>query len=86
MLAAIAAVRVAQPRNIIVAAPVGAAKARARLLVEDGIDEVVFAHEPAVFHAVGSWFQDFSPTPDDEVRQLLMQAAASVGGAGRAAP
>ena len=30
---------------------------------------------PEDFYAVGQWYQDFSQTGDDEVRDLLAQAA-----------
>jgi predicted phosphoribosyltransferase len=30
---------------------------------------------PEPFRAVGQWYQDFSQTSDDEVRELLRQAA-----------
>jgi putative phosphoribosyl transferase len=79
MLAAMAAVQAEQPRAIVVAAPVGASKARARLQAGDEVEEVVFTYEPLVFHAVGDWYQDFSETPDEEVRHLLAQAETTVG-------
>ena len=34
-------------------------------------DDVVCAITPEPFHAVGRWYQDFSQTTDDEVRELL---------------
>jgi putative phosphoribosyl transferase len=42
-------------------------------------DEVVCAMMPDRFVAVGAWYEDFSETSDDEVRQLLERA----GGSGR---
>jgi putative phosphoribosyl transferase len=35
----------------------------------------VCAVTPEPFHAVGSWYGDFTPTTDDEVRELLHRAA-----------
>jgi putative phosphoribosyl transferase len=35
------------------------------------VDEIVCAVTPEPFHAVGQWYLDFSPTPDEEVRSLL---------------
>ena len=35
------------------------------------VDEVVCAHVPEPFMAVGQWYQDFSQTTDDEVHELL---------------
>jgi predicted phosphoribosyltransferase len=34
-------------------------------------DEVVCLHTPSSFLAVGTWYEDFSETSDDEVRDLL---------------
>jgi putative phosphoribosyl transferase len=38
-------------------------------------DDIVCAARPEPFHAVGLWYQDFSQTSDDEVRNLLEEAA-----------
>jgi putative phosphoribosyl transferase len=38
-------------------------------------DEVAAVILPENFYAVGLWYQDFSQTTDDEVRELLGQAA-----------
>jgi predicted phosphoribosyltransferase len=34
---------------------------------------------PEPFYAVGLWYQDFSQTSDEEVRELLARSAAEVG-------
>jgi putative phosphoribosyl transferase len=34
-------------------------------------DELVCAHSPEDFSAVGDWYADFSQTTDSEVRELL---------------
>jgi putative phosphoribosyl transferase len=39
------------------------------------VDEVVCAVTPAPFYAVGNWYEDFSQTSDEEVRELLELAA-----------
>ena len=39
------------------------------------VDEVVCAQTPEPFHAVGLWYEDFSQTDDEEVRELLALAA-----------
>jgi len=44
--------------------------------IRDEVDEVVCAVTPAPFHAVGNWYEDFSQTTDDEVRELLALNAA----------
>ncbi|MCG8350376.1 MAG: phosphoribosyltransferase [Chloroflexales bacterium] len=38
------------------------------------VDEIVSVITPDPFYAVGLWFEDFSPTTDDEVRDLLARA------------
>jgi predicted phosphoribosyltransferase len=73
MRAAIAAVRRQEPARIVVAVPVAAASTCAELTEE--VDEVVCAITPAPFQAVGVWYADFSQTTDNEVRELLEQAA-----------
>ena len=37
-------------------------------------DEVVTVLVPINFYGVGQWYEDFSQTGDDEVRELLEQA------------
>jgi predicted phosphoribosyltransferase len=39
------------------------------------VDEVVCDITPTPFHAVGLWYDDFSQTTDDEVRELLHHAS-----------
>ena len=43
--------------------------------LRDEVDEVVCALTPRRFRAVGRWYEDFRPTSDDEVRELLEAAA-----------
>jgi len=38
---------------------------------------------PDPFHAVGLWYEDFSQTTDDEVRDLLDEAASETTAAQR---
>jgi putative phosphoribosyl transferase len=73
MRAAVAALRRMNPRRIVVAVPVAAAETCEELSAE--VDDVVCAFTPEPFRAVGLWYQDFSQTTDDEVRELLRQAA-----------
>ena len=69
MKAAVKAVRSQAPSRVIVAVPVGAPDTCRDL---DALaDEVVCTCAPEDFSAVGTWYEDFSPTSDDEVRQLL---------------
>jgi predicted phosphoribosyltransferase len=69
MLAAVAALRRLRPARVVVAAPVGSRSACRAL--EAVADEVVCIHTPEPFHAVGAWYDVFSQTTDEEVRDLL---------------
>jgi putative phosphoribosyl transferase len=73
MRAALSAIQTQNPKHLVVAAPVAAAETREALREE--VDEVVCAFTPEPFLAVGQWYQDFSQFTDQEVRQLLRQAA-----------
>jgi putative phosphoribosyl transferase len=77
MRAAVRSLRAHEPARIVVAVPVGAPETCAELL--DEADEVVCARSPEPFEAVGSWYDDFSQTSDDEVRDLLARAAREQG-------
>ena len=72
MRAAVAALRQLGPVRIVVATPVGAAESCAALA--DETDETVCLRMPDPFYAVGAWYDDFSQTSDDEVRELLARA------------
>jgi putative phosphoribosyl transferase len=86
MRAAIAALRRRGPGRIVVAVPVGAAETCSDLRQE--ADEAVCAAEPTDFYAVGLWYEDFSQTTDEEVRDLLARASAQepAGAGGHQAP
>ena len=73
MRAAAAALRAQEPRRLVIAVPVAAAETCEELRREGY--EVVCAVTPEPFHAVGLWYDDFSQTTDDEVRELLARAA-----------
>ena len=73
MKAAVEAVRAHAPARIVVAVPVGAADTCQDFATI--ADEVVCARAPEHFSSVGEWYRDFSQTTDDEVRELLHQAA-----------
>jgi predicted phosphoribosyltransferase len=73
MRAAAAAVRAQRPRRVVVAVPVAARRTCNELRAE--VDEIVCATTPSMFFAVGSWYEDFSQTSDEEVRELLARAA-----------
>jgi len=73
MRAAVKALRQLGAAKIIVAVPVGAADTCREL--EHEVDETVCVMAPEWFQAVGQFYDDFSQTSDDEVRQLLARAA-----------
>lgn len=73
MLAAVRAIRKLRPQRLVVAVPVAAAETRNAFRRE--VDEIVCAEMPRPFQAVGLWYDDFSQTTDDEVRDLLARAA-----------
>ena len=82
MRAAIAAVRQRDPGKLIVAVPVGAKDTCADLARE--VDALICPLRPPVLLAIGAWYEDFSQTSDEEVRENL--AAASHEAFARAAP
>jgi putative phosphoribosyl transferase len=72
MRAAALAVRAQEPERLVVA--VGAASEQTCNEVRGDVDELVCAVTPEPFYAVGLWYDDFAPTSDDEVRDLLARA------------
>lgn len=72
MRAAAAALRLQKPRRIVVAVPVSSAETCEELRSE--VDEIVCAVTPEHFQGVGLWYEDFSQTSDEEVRELLKRA------------
>ena len=69
MRAAATALRARGPKRIIIAVPVAAPETCSELALE--VDEIVCAATPEPFVGVGLWYQDFSQTSDEEVRELL---------------
>lgn len=69
---AIKVLRAQDPTAIVMAVPT-ASPAAAKLL-EPEVDEFVALLIPEHFHSVGEWYEDFSPTSDAEVRELIAQA------------
>ncbi len=72
MRAAIAALRQERPARIIVAVPVAPPETCSEL--RPIVDEIVCLTTPDPFYAVGLWFEDFSQTTDEEVRDYLERA------------
>ena len=72
MHAAVHALRQQGPRRVVVAVPVAAPETCEAFRAE--VDEIVCAVTPELFYAVGLWYEDFSQTSDEEVRELLATA------------
>ena len=73
MLAAVSALRQLNAARIIIAVPVVAASTYSEM--QRAADEVTAVMVPEHFYAVGQWYEDFSQTTDEEVRDLLAEAA-----------
>ncbi|WP_246207320.1 erythromycin esterase family protein [Bradyrhizobium rifense] len=69
MHAAIEALRQQGPKRIVVAVPTASPDTCEEM--KRRADEVICAITPQPFQAVGRWYQEFSQTTDDEVRELL---------------
>jgi predicted phosphoribosyltransferase len=73
MRAAIEALRQSGAAKIVVAVPVGPQDTCREL--EEEADETICLSTPEFFQAVGQYYEDFSQTSDEDVRELLSQAA-----------
>jgi predicted phosphoribosyltransferase len=73
MLAAVGVARQLGAAQVVVAVPVAAREAVARLAAR--ADRVVNLATPEPFAAVGYWYEDFTQTEDAEVRSLLRLTA-----------
>ncbi len=69
MQAAVAAVRKQNPERIVVAVPIASPETCDSF--RELVDEVICLVTPQYFQAVGSGYEDFGQTSDDEVRELL---------------
>ncbi|MCS6859847.1 MAG: phosphoribosyltransferase [Abditibacteriales bacterium] len=71
--AAVIALYQQQPLRLIVAVPVAAADTCEALRAE--VDELVCVMTPEPFYAISIWYEDFSPTTDEEVSAWLKRSA-----------
>jgi predicted phosphoribosyltransferase len=69
MRAALRSVRLRSPKRTIVAVPVGPVDTCRAMRAE--ADEVVCLHQPEPFLAVGYYYRDFKPVPDEQVSEIL---------------
>ena len=72
MRAAAASLRQQNPARIVVAVPVSSPETCEEFRSE--VDDIVCAVTPQHFRGVGLWYNDFSQTSDEEVRELLKRA------------
>jgi predicted phosphoribosyltransferase len=75
MRAAAGALRKQGVAKIVVAVPVGAPETCRELEAE--VDELICAFAPEFFHGVGQFYEDFSQTTDEEVRETLARMTQS---------
>lgn len=73
MRVALHAVRLRKPKLLVMAVPVAPASVRHAFGGE--ADRIVCLATPEPFHAVGLFYDDFSPTSDEEVMELMANAA-----------
>jgi putative phosphoribosyl transferase len=73
MKAAVRALRQQNPAYVTVAVPIGSRDTCEHFRAE--VDELICGDTPEPFFAVGTWYANFLPTTDDEVRRLLDHAA-----------
>jgi len=77
---ALAACKVAHllgAEKVIVASPIGAADSIER--IKNFADQVICLEIPRSLLAVGEWYEDFSPTSDQQVIDLLQESRANHG-------
>lgn len=69
MRAAIVALRQLQPARIVVSVPISSSETCREIGAM--VDDIVCASTPRPFYSVGRWYDNFSQTTDEEVRDLL---------------
>ena len=73
-MAAARAIRKRKPAKLVLAVPTAPPESVARLRPE--VDELIVLDTPEPFYAVGSWYEVFDQTTDEEVVELLHRAEA----------
>jgi predicted phosphoribosyltransferase len=76
MLAAIKALRQQEAGRIVVAVPIASPETCDQM--RGHVDDIICAVTPEPFYAVGLWYENFSQTSDEEVRDLLNRASEGV--------
>lgn len=77
MRAAVLALKQRQAGKVVAAVPVASQETCLRLGRD--VDEIVCSETPPDFMAVGQFYEDFSQTSDEEVSELLAEAAQKLG-------
>jgi putative phosphoribosyl transferase len=72
MRAAVEGLRTLDPASIVVAVPVAAVQSCRDL--EPYVDRIICLATPQPFYGVGVWYDDFTQTDDEQVRELLGSA------------
>jgi predicted phosphoribosyltransferase len=72
LYAAIKALRQQHASRIIVAVPIASPESCEEMRKE--VDDIICAITPEPFHAVGLWYEDFSQTTDEEVKDILARS------------
>jgi putative phosphoribosyl transferase len=72
MRSAVRALRRGQPARLVAAVPVAARDTCEAFHM--WVDKIICVHTPHMLHAISFWYEDFSQTSDDEVRDLLRRA------------
>ncbi|HKH35785.1 MAG TPA: phosphoribosyltransferase [Rubrobacter sp.] len=78
--AAVQALRLREPRRLVLAAPVCAAQTAD--LFRTAVDELVCLESPSDLGAIGFWYRNFEQTSDEEVVELLERARSERGAEG----
>jgi putative phosphoribosyl transferase len=81
MRAAFQAVQRQEPKRVVVAVPVAPPSTCEELA--ELVHAVVAVITPEPFQAVGMWYEDFSQTTDEEIRQLLDNSQSELSKTGR---
>lgn len=76
MRAALRSLRQYQPTRIVVAVPISSSETCREFEAE--VDEIICAETPCPFHSVSFWYDNFSQTTDEEVRDLLKRSISGV--------
>jgi putative phosphoribosyl transferase len=81
MKAAIKAVRLQRPKEIVVALPVAPSDTYEELRRENGCEVICLTIVPSgAFGSVGSWYDDFSQVETEQCRDLLEENRGNIGG------